>query len=226
MSKLSISFIGGQRLDIALVKPRIKQKTEPLIPSLSTLRRVRRGNKISRFFSLIAQHNKFKRILGTNLAVALMASSIIPTTTNFSVEAETSIITPDLTDFKTERSIKKPTQTSKISQRYSFFHQGIDYDGETGDPIYAIMKGEVIQVQYSRFSYGNTVIIDHGDGVESLYAHLSKIETKEGRIVAAGEKIGEMGSTGRSTGDHLHFEIHFDGKAINPESILPAPDTL
>ncbi len=226
MSKLSISFIGGRRLDIALVKPRIKPKTEPLIPSLSTLRRVRRGNKISRFFSLIAQHNKFRRILGTNLAVALLASSIVPTTTNFTVEAETSIITSDLTNFKTERSIKKPTDTTKISQRYSFFHPAVDFDGETGDPVYAIMKGEVKEVQYSRFSYGNAIIIDHGDGVESLYAHLSKVEVKKESIVAAGEKIGEIGSTGRSTGDHLHLEIRFDGKAINPESILPAPDTL
>jgi len=225
MSKLSISFIGGRRLDIALVKPRIKPQTEPLIPSLSTLRKVRRGNKISRFFRHVAEHSKFKRILGTNLAIALMASSIVPTTAEFTDDAETSVISAEITNFKTERSVHRPADTTKISQGYSFFHPGVDYDGVTGEAVYAIMKGEVQEVQYSRYSYGNAVVINHGEGVQSLYAHLSKINTEKGDLVAAGDKIGEMGSTGRSTGDHLHLEIHFDGKTINPESILPAPET-
>ncbi len=221
MSKLSISFMGGHRLDIALVKPRIKPETEPLIPSLSMLRKMRRGNKISRFFRHIFEHNKLKRLLGTNLAVALIASSIVPTASQFPADTEASVISLELTSFKTERSTHRPTTTTKISQGYSFFHPGIDYDGTTGEPVYAIMKGKVTEIQHSRYAYGNAVIIDHANGIHSLYAHLSKIEAEKGAIVSAGEKIGEIGSTGRSTGDHLHLEVYFEGKNINPLSILP-----
>ena len=65
-------------------------------------------------------------------------------------------------------------------------------------------------------AYGNCVKVDHGDGIVTLYAHLSKITVKVGDTLSAGDEVGKIGSTGRSTGNHLHFEVHIDGKPVDP----------
>lgn len=98
-------------------------------------------------------------------------------------------------------------------------HEGIDIDNETGTPIKAAGAGVVT---YSGFSggYGNMIVISHGFGYETVYAHLSQIDVKVGTQVTKGKLIGTMGSTGRSTGSHLHFEVHLDGIQINPEEVL------
>ncbi|WP_419844949.1 peptidoglycan DD-metalloendopeptidase family protein [Candidatus Poriferisocius sp.] len=99
------------------------------------------------------------------------------------------------------------------------FHAGVDYAGNTGDPIQASAPGVVIQVQ-SRTGYGNTVIIDHGGGWSTLYAHLSRFDVSVNDRVAYGETIGGVGNTGWSTGPHLHFEIRYKGSPLNPENYL------
>jgi murein DD-endopeptidase MepM/ murein hydrolase activator NlpD len=83
------------------------------------------------------------------------------------------------------------------------------------------MVGVIENVSYSRFAYGNAVIINHGNGITSLYAHLSIVEAEEGQEVTMDTKLGEMGATGRSFGDHLHLEVRDHGRAINPLSVLP-----
>ena len=100
------------------------------------------------------------------------------------------------------------------------FHAGVDYAGNTGDPIKAAGSGVVTQVA-SRTGYGNTVIIDHGDGYSTLYAHLSRFDVSVGDQVALGETIGGVGNTGWSTGPHLHFEIRYLGSPRNPVTYLP-----
>ncbi len=101
------------------------------------------------------------------------------------------------------------------------FHAGVDYGGNTGDPIQASASGVVTQVA-SRTGYGNTVIIDHGGGWSTLYAHLSRFDVSVGDQVAIGETIGGVGNTGWSTGPHLHFEIRYRGSPRDPEKYLIA----
>ena len=99
------------------------------------------------------------------------------------------------------------------------FHAGVDFAGNTGDPIQAAASGKVIQVK-NREGYGNTVMIDHGDGWTTLYAHLSSYAVGLGTQVALGQVIGAVGSTGWSTGPHLHFEIRYEGVPQDPAKYL------
>ncbi|XID90970.1 murein hydrolase activator EnvC family protein [Paenibacillaceae bacterium WGS1546] len=98
-------------------------------------------------------------------------------------------------------------------------HAGIDMAAPKGTPIYAAEAGVVIVAQ-SWSGYGNCVIIDHGGGLWTLYGHMSKISTKKGDTVKRGEKIGEVGSTGQSTGNHLHFEVRKNSEPVNPAPYL------
>ncbi|MFC7750961.1 M23 family metallopeptidase [Paenibacillus thermoaerophilus] len=100
------------------------------------------------------------------------------------------------------------------------FHNGLDIAGKTGDPVYAAADGKVLAAACDRLK-GNYVLLEHGYGWRTLYMHLSAIETEAGALVAKGDRIGRVGSTGRSTGPHLHYEIHQNGKTVNPDSYLP-----
>lgn len=95
-------------------------------------------------------------------------------------------------------------------------HNGIDLSGPTGEHIYATGNGKVVEVGHDFFGYGNFVIIDHGFGYKTRYAHLKEANVTVGRIVKRGEVIGFMGNTGRSKGPHLHYEVIFKGRTVNP----------
>lgn len=95
-------------------------------------------------------------------------------------------------------------------------HWGMDFTAPTGTPIYATGDGKVTTQKNSRSGYGNHIIIDHGYGYETLYGHMSKVEARRGQIVKRGDIIGYVGSTGRSTAPHLHYEVIKDGRKINP----------
>ena len=99
-------------------------------------------------------------------------------------------------------------------------HNGVDLDGNTGDRVRAARSGEVILAGESG-GFGNIIVIYHGLGYSTLYAHLSRIEVSVGQNVASGDRIGAIGSTGWSTGPHLHFELRIDGKAVDPTPYLP-----
>ena len=110
--------------------------------------------------------------------------------------------------------------TSGFGPRWGRSHQGIDIDGVTGDPVVAAAAGEVIFAgPYA--GYGNAVAIDHGDGLRTLYAHLSAFGVRKGNIVAKGQVIGLVGCTGHCFGDHLHFEVLVNGVPVDPLVYLP-----
>lgn len=113
-----------------------------------------------------------------------------------------------------------PTAGS-ISQNYAWYHKGIDIANNASPSILAADAGKVIIAGWpDNFGYGNRVMIDHQNGYVTLYAHLSKIFVISGQTVKRGDSIGQMGSTGRSTGIHLHFEIIKSGSHLNPLSVL------
>jgi len=103
---------------------------------------------------------------------------------------------------------------------YSRLHGGLDIGGAWGQPIWAAKEGVVIMARVNG-GYGNTIIIDHGNGLASLYGHQASFEVREGDYVETGQHIGNVGSTGLSTGPHLHFEIRRDGSVIDPLPFLP-----
>lgn len=104
-------------------------------------------------------------------------------------------------------------------------HSGIDFRGPIGTSIYATADGVVVTAQYSG-GYGNHVVIDHGYGYETLYAHMSEIEVKAGDRIRRGDLVGALGSTGRSSGPHLHYEVHRNGQAVNPRYYLSLDDVV
>jgi murein DD-endopeptidase MepM/ murein hydrolase activator NlpD len=99
------------------------------------------------------------------------------------------------------------------------FHSGIDFEAKPGQPVFATADGLVEKAGWY-YSYGNTVIINHENGYETLYGHLTRADVKEGQRVKSGDLIGNAGSTGRSTGTHLHYEIIKNGKKLNPSKYL------
>jgi murein DD-endopeptidase MepM/ murein hydrolase activator NlpD len=105
-------------------------------------------------------------------------------------------------------------------------HAGIDLAGPIGTPIYATADALVGRSEYNSGGYGNLVELDHGHGIQTRYGHLSKSLVTAGQRVKRGDMIGLMGSTGRSTGSHLHYEVRIDGKAVNPVPFLKSTGYL
>lgn len=112
---------------------------------------------------------------------------------------------------------------SPFGWRHGRPHTGIDLQLRTGDSVYAAFDGVVRMSKYYN-GYGNCVVVRHYNGLETLYAHLSKLDVKPGTLVNAGQLLGLGGSTGHSTGPHLHFEIRFLGRPLNPASVIDFPN--
>lgn len=123
------------------------------------------------------------------------------------------------------------TLTSSFGFRFDPFHgggashTGLDMAAPTGQPVFAAAGGTVVRA--SRFGgYGNAIDVDHGKGIITRYGHLSRIDVAVGEKVEMGEKIGAVGSTGRSTGPHLHYEVRIDGKPVNPRLFLESSNYI
>ena len=108
-----------------------------------------------------------------------------------------------------------------LSRRYSIYHEGIDFPKRTGESVFAVADGKVIYAGTQISGYGKVIIIEHDYNWASLYAHLSKMNIKAGSIVRKNQKIGEVGSTGRSSAPHLHFELMLNKQVVNPTRFLP-----
>ncbi len=135
---------------------------------------------------------------------------------------------PDRKNIPSNSSATIPVE-GRISSRFGLridpfdgkkrFHRGIDIEAPSGTPVRAFMDGKVV-FSGKKGGYGNLVVIRHNDGKETYYAHLKEINVRAGEIVKGGEVIGKVGSTGRSTGPHLHFEIRVNKNPVNPERFL------
>ncbi|MEM9844456.1 MAG: M23 family metallopeptidase [Pseudomonadota bacterium] len=111
--------------------------------------------------------------------------------------------------------------TSGYGMRWGRMHNGVDFAARTGTPIYATADGVVKKAEWQS-GYGRVIIIEHEFGMETRYGHLSRFRVSPGQRVSRGERIGDMGNTGRSTGPHLHYEIRVGGKAVNPMRYIKA----
>jgi len=107
-----------------------------------------------------------------------------------------------------------------VTKRRNSFHKGIDISAPAGTPVYAAESGTVIDAGYKKSGYGNLIVIKHANDIATYYGHLSKIIAVNGSKVKKGELIGNVGSTGKSTGPHLHFEIRKGNQALNPEEYV------
>ncbi len=96
------------------------------------------------------------------------------------------------------------------------FHEGLDFSAPQGTPIYATADGRVKAANFENGGFGNHVVINHGYGYETLYAHMVRIKVRAGKMVQRGEVIGWVGNTGKSTGPHCHYEVHKNGNPVNP----------
>lgn len=111
--------------------------------------------------------------------------------------------------------------SGRVTQGYRFYHKAVDIASKGGGAILASDSGIVTVASWlDNYGYGNRVVIDHGNGYQTLYAHLSAVQVKVGQRVNRGDVLGQMGNTGRSTGTHLHFEIRQGGSLMNPFSYL------
>ncbi|MHA6247770.1 peptidoglycan DD-metalloendopeptidase family protein [Pontibacter sp. CAU 1760] len=135
-----------------------------------------------------------------------------------------------LYDLKSNRKYDMPLEktpiTSHFGARGSRWHYGTDIDLDTGDPIVAAFDGVVRINKWDGGGYGNYIVVRHYNGLETLYGHMSKTIAEPGQYVKAGELIGLGGSTGRSSGPHLHYEVRYQGNPLDPENIYDFPDYL
>ena len=157
------------------------------------------------------------------------AQDLYPEWSNEYAHKYTNVVMPDslvidLTGFC------MPTESTKITDIFGYrprrrrVHYGLDVKVQRGDTIRSAFDGKVRYVSYQRRGYGYYVVIRHPNGLETLYAHLTKRLVEENEVVKAGDPIGLGGNTGRSTGTHLHFETRLLGKALNPALMFDFPN--
>jgi murein DD-endopeptidase MepM/ murein hydrolase activator NlpD len=142
----------------------------------------------------------------------------------------------NLTDGAIAVPSDKPVKTAEFTSGYGIRsdpfrggaarHAGIDLAAPIGTPIYATADGTVSNAGYNSGGYGNLIKLDHGRGIETRYGHLSAILVSAGQHITRGQLIGRMGSTGRSTGSHLHYEVRIDGRAVNPIPFMKSNEYL
>ncbi len=182
---------------------------------------------LSLWASKIFEKSGIKQLFGLNLVAVVFFTGVVTPQANtwlnqFTIENKTyaSDIAAD-TITQTTLALPLPADTFAISQFFSFWHPGIDMTAPLGTPVTAVEDGTVEEVQSAFFGYGKHVIMSHSFNLTTLYAHLSEIKTVVGRKVVRGEVIGKVGSTGWSSGNHLHFEIWQNHYPLNPVELLP-----
>lgn len=123
---------------------------------------------------------------------------------------------PPASDLSANTKFLWPVLSHRVTQYFSWRHTGLDIGDQVGNPIYAADDGKVQISGWNRGGYGNYVIINHGNGIQTVYGHASKLLVETGEVVSRGQVIALVGSTGRSTGPHLHFEVRLNNTRKNP----------
>jgi len=210
-------------------EPWLGRPTSPLAVKEMAWRLIHRGircgtsNPLSFAIRPVVMSGKLRTAVGIYLAIlAVVVAVLVPMPTMAeNTGGQIGILTGEpAISLATPAGVQVPIKNFTISQGFWALHPGIDMTSEIGVPIHPIMAGVVIKAEENWFGYGNMVIVKHSDEYESLYAHMSKIMVSEGQEVSVDTVLGLVGITGRSTGPHLHLEIHENGKPVNPATIL------
>lgn len=180
--------------------------------------------RISRVGRKIFENKKINTALGIFLALAAVFAGILSSPTSAFDNPKTTIAVLNLEDravVKTEPlQLKFPVEGGYISQGFWAYHPAIDIAAEIGTPVYSVSKGVVERVGFDFTGLGRTVVINHGLGFKSLYAHLKTMEVEVNQTVDEQTVIGYVGLTGRTNGPHLHLEFHENGRYLNPLDFL------
>ncbi len=211
--------------------------TLSILPFSGLLYSVKSGDNLSKIATTykieseeIATHNN----IAVNDSLKIGQKLILPGATRIVVAAPRAPVAPAYTGVSVIKDLVKapaaqasgddmvwPAEGKKITQYFSWAHNGLDIANKTGTSIYAAEAGTVeIAATGWNGGYGNTIVVNHGNGKKTRYGHLSVLYVKVGDSVGRGENIGTMGSTGRSTGPHLHFEVIINGTRYNPLSYI------
>ncbi|MBI3385593.1 M23 family metallopeptidase [Candidatus Gottesmanbacteria bacterium] len=185
----------------------------------------RRGsNHVS--FLLRRKLEKFdvRQIVGVNLAgLAFFGAVVVPQAGALTSNVELSLQTPQtiIDTAPSDTYFQWPLSHFGISNWFSFTHPGLDLTTPVGTPVYPIAQGKVEWTNILNWGYGQHILIKHEKDIQSLYAHLSKIRVTAGQEVSKATVIGEVGTSGWTTGPHLHLEVYQNGTPVNPVEILP-----
>lgn len=223
--------LGRHQLAVSFNRKRGRPKETPITHSYDFICELIRigtskrfaGHPVSRVLRRLFEKKQARKVLGLNLAfIALFLGTVIPpiSALNSKQPIVTTTVVAEDEPLVTEKSVRVPVDSFKVTQGYNALHRGIDLNEIEGVPVYPIMDGKIERVFYTRFAYGNHVLINHGSGFKSLYAHLAKVVVKEGEEVDKNTVIGTVGHTGWATGSHLHLEVYDNGRTFNPLTIL------
>lgn len=184
-----------------------------------------KSNVISFALRPILMHYKIRSFIGVLLVAGTVWGATTSPLPSFAADTGGPEVINPVVDagevkLRTTQAVRPPLDHLETSQRYWLLHSGIDLRVPVGTQVRPLMMGKVTLVKNEKAGYGNYIIVDHDAGYQTLYAHLSKFLVKEGQAVNTDTIIGLSGNTGRSTGPHLHFEIHENGRTINPAPIL------
>lgn len=181
-------------------------------------------SRLGKLIRLSFPHKHAKRGVGTMLIALASGVFFVHQFANIggvlALNTNTTAVRPTI-DVSTNHSIQTPINFESESRGFSWFHSGADLVAPIGTPVHPVMEGTVTATNYDPFGYGLHIIVSHDEDYESLYGHLSKIEVKEGQKVTLATELGLSGSTGFSTGPHLHLEIHQNGSLVNPSDLVP-----
>ena len=181
-----------------------------------------RSNHVSKFFRHTFEHKLARRVISASLTLLVMSFGLMSNLLASETQAtEVALISqPESRQLITQTTLDKPLD-GRLAQSFHGWHRGIDILDPVGTPIEPIADGVISEVSLGRLGWGNTVVIDHGNGLQSRYAHMKEVRVIEGEQLTKDQVLGTVGMTGWTTGPHLHLEIYQDGWAVDPAQILP-----